>query len=87
MRNMKFVFASMFFALICIFGAFGMMVVNLLVHDESLSEAINNAPQQMLHSIGDLFLLAWEYKFVTIIALAIVIGILYVRRVPEVKHQ
>jgi uncharacterized membrane protein YgdD (TMEM256/DUF423 family) len=87
MIKMKFVLASIFVALICVFGAVGVMIVDLLVHDESISEAINNAPQHLVHSVGDLFLLAWQYKFVTFIAFAIVIGILYVRRVPEVRNQ
>jgi hypothetical protein len=87
MIKMKFLFACIVIAAICFFGGFGVMVVDLLEHDESVTEAFSNAPSHLMHSFGDIALLAWQYKFVTFIAFAIVIGIFFIRRVPEVRNQ
>ncbi len=84
MRAMKIVVAL-------VVAAIGFMVVmtgvDVFVHDETIYEAWKGAPHQIEHWLADLFILAWQYKFVTIVAFAIAMAIVYVRFVPEIKNQ
>jgi hypothetical protein len=84
MISMKWLLASMV-------AAFGFLLVmigmDVFGHDQSFHEAFKGMPHQLARSLGDLVGLAWEYKFPTIVAFAIVIAVFYVRRVPEIRNQ
>lgn len=84
MMSMKLLLASMIAALGFMLAMIGMDVI---AHDQTFHEAFKGMPHQFAHSLGDLFGLAWQYKFPTIVAFAIVIAVVYVRRVPEVRNQ
>jgi len=84
MNRMKFLFAAMVAALGFVLAMIGMDVFG---HDQTWHEAFRGLPHQFVRSFGDLLGLAWQYKFPTVIAFAIVIAVLYVRRVPEVRNQ
>ncbi len=60
---------------------------DVFAHDQSLSEAWKGSPHQFIHSLGELAMLAWQYKVVTLIAIGIITAILIVRLVPDVKNQ
>jgi hypothetical protein len=60
--------------------------IDVFVHNETLYEALKGFPYQLSRSLGDLFVMAWQYKFVTLVALGIATGIVYVRRVPEIRN-
>jgi hypothetical protein len=84
MTKMRFVFAS----LLAVVGfMFAMIGVDVFVHDETLGEAWKGYPHQFVQSMGSLFALAWQYKFVTFIFCAIALAVLYVRVVPPIKNQ
>lgn len=84
MTSMKFLSASV----VAFFGyVIAMLGVDVFAHDQTFHEAFKGLPNQIAHSFGDLFGLAWQYKFPTIVAFAIVIAVFYVRRVPEVRNQ
>jgi Co/Zn/Cd efflux system component len=84
MNGMKFLFASM----VAVFGfVLAMIGMDVFAHNQSFHEAFRGMPNQFVHSLGDLLGLAWQYKFPTVVALAIVIAVLYVRIVPEVRNQ
>jgi TRAP-type uncharacterized transport system fused permease subunit len=84
MIRMKFLMAS----LIAVLGfMFTMIGVDIFVHDETFQEALKGYPSQFIQSVGDLFALAWQYKFVTLVAFAILMAVLFVRGVPEVRNQ
>ncbi len=86
MRAMKkIVFALVIAAAIVFVPA--MIVVDVFVHDETIYEAWKGLPHQIVHWLADLFILAWQYKFVTIVAFAIAMAIVYVRFVPDIKNQ
>jgi len=81
---MKLLFASMVAAFGCVLALIGMDVIG---HDQTFHEAFKGMPHQFAHSLGDLFGLAWQYKFPTIVAFAIAIAVIFVRRVPEIRNQ
>lgn len=60
--------------------------IDVYVHDETLYEALKGFPYQLSRSLGNLFAMAWQYKFVTLVVLAIATGVVYVRRVPDIKN-
>ena len=60
--------------------------IDVFVHDETLYEALKGFPYQLSRALGDLFAMAWQYKFVTLIVFAIATGVVYVRRVPEIRN-
>ena len=72
-------------------GALGFVAVmigmDVFAHDQTFHEAFKGTPHQFAHSLNDLLGLAWQYKFPTVVAFAIAIAVLYVRRVPEVGNQ
>jgi len=84
MTKMKFLGAS----LLAVVGfMFAMIGVDIFVHDETMAEALKGYPHQFLQSLGSLFVLAWQYKFVTFVFCAIALAVLYVRVVPPIKNQ
>jgi TRAP-type uncharacterized transport system fused permease subunit len=84
MFKVKFVMASFVVVLGFMFTMIG---VDVFVHNETFQEAWKGYPSQFLQALRDLLLLAWQYKFVTIVAFAIAIAVLFVRRVPEIRNQ
>ena len=66
---------------------FGMIGLDIFVHDQTFHEAWKGTPDQFLYSVGYLMVLAWDYKFVTLIAFGITTAIILVRVVPEIKNQ
>jgi len=66
---------------------FGMIGLDILVHDQTLQEAWRGSPYQFMHSLAYLIVLAWDYKFVTLIAFGIATAIVLVRIVPEIRNQ
>lgn len=84
MSSMKLLFASM----VAVFGfLLAMIGMDVFAHNQSFHEALRGMPNQFRHSLLDLLGLAWQYKFPTVVAFAIVIAVLYVRGVPEVRNQ
>jgi hypothetical protein len=65
----------------------GMIGLDIFVHDQTFSEALKASPNQFMHSLAYLVLLAWNYKFVTLIAFGIATAIILVRIVPEIRNQ
>jgi len=61
--------------------------MDVFAHDQTYHEVFKGMPIQMVHSVGDLFGLAWQYKFPSFVAFAIAMAVLYVRRVPEIRNQ
>jgi hypothetical protein len=60
--------------------------IDVFVHDETLYEALKGFPYQLSRSLGDLFVMAWQYKFVTLVVLAMATAVVYVRRVPDIRN-
>jgi hypothetical protein len=72
-------------------AAFGWVVImignDVFAHDQTFAEAWKGSPHQLLHSLGDLAVMAWQYKVVTLIALGILTAVLLVRLVPDIRNQ
>ena len=62
-----------------------MLGVDVFMHDQTLAEAWKGSPHQIWHSLGVLAGWAWQYKLGTLLVLAIVTAIVYIRGVPDVK--
>ena len=84
MNPMKIILSAIAAAIAWVFIMIGMDVFG---HDQTFSEAWKGAPQQFLHSLGDLASLMWQYKVVSLIALGILVAVLIVRLVPDMKNQ
>ena len=80
MRPMK---AVMIVLVAAIAFAVIMISLDVLVHDQTLSEAWKGSPDQFWQSMLDLVSLAWQYKVVTAIVFGIIVAILLVRQVPD----
>jgi hypothetical protein len=81
---MRFIMA----VIVAAMGYVAYMIGNdVFTHDQTFVEAWKGAPQQFIQSLGQLAVLAWQYKVVTLIALGIVTAVLLVRLVPDIKNQ
>lgn len=60
--------------------------IDVFVHDQTLYEALKGFPYQLSRSLGDLLVMAWQYKFVTLVVLAIATAVVFVRRVPDIRN-
>lgn len=63
-----------------------MIGIDVFVHDETFYEAWKGSPVQFWRSLSDLCVLAWQYKWATIVVFATAMVIVYIRRVPEIKN-
>jgi len=81
---MKIVIATFFGTVAFLLGMVGL---DILVHNQTLHEAWKGSPDQFVHFLGYLIMLAWQYKFVTLVAFGITTAILIVRVVPEIRNQ
>jgi len=82
--RMKMLFAGFVAALGFVLAMIGM---DVFAHDQSFHEAVKGLSHQTVEWLGQLCVLAWQYKFVTAVFIAVVLAAIYVRQVPEVKHQ
>ena len=80
MRPMKVVTIVLVAAL-----AFAVIMISLdvLIHDQTLAEALKGSRAQFWQELLDLVALAWQYKVATAIFFGIIVAILVVRRVPD----
>ncbi len=60
--------------------------IDVFLHDETLYEALKGFPYQLARALGNLCAMAWQYKFVTLVVLAIATAVVYVRRVPDIRN-
>jgi ABC-type uncharacterized transport system permease subunit len=81
---MRLLFASIIAALGFVLAMIGM---DVFAHNQTFHEAFKGLSHQAVDWLSQLFVLAWQYKFVTIVFFAIVIAAIYIRQVPEIKHQ
>ena len=60
---------------------------DVLIEDATFSEAWKEVPQQFQHYLSIAFASAWEHKEWTLIVVAILVGIIYLRHAPNVQSR
>ena len=84
MRSMKWALITLA-ALVAI--AVIMLLSNVFVHDQTVSESLKNFPDDLGRAALHLLGLAWQYRVATAVVVGLIVTIILIRQVPNIGHR